>query len=155
MGRRTKPTKPPKPIGRALAPPATRAQRRARVARIASALPEARVEGQQHLSCTVRGKRFAWILDDHHGDGRSALHCKAGPGTQGALVEAHPERFHVPPYLGSKGWVGLWLDRSTLAWDEVAELLREAYRLVAPARLRAALEEARATGKPGRRRSAD
>ncbi len=132
---------------------ATIPRRRARILKIASQLPEALVEGEGHLSLSVRGKRFAWYLLDHHGDGRVALHCKAEPGTLSALVETHPDRFHVPPYLGSRGWVGLWLDLPAVDWDDVSELLRDAYRL-APAGLRAALEKGGEKSGPGRRRPA-
>jgi hypothetical protein len=127
MARRTKQQSPAR-----TAIPATIAQRRARIVRIGEVLPDVVVDGKQHLSFTVRGKRFAWCLDDHHGDGRVALHCKAAPGTNSALVEVHPDRYHIPAYLGSKGWVGLWLDLAEVDWDEVSELLRDAYRLVAP-----------------------
>jgi len=60
---------------------------------------------------------------------------KAAAGEQTALVAADPERFFVPPYLGHRGWVGLWLDRPGVDWDEVAELVTDAYRLTAPKRL--------------------
>jgi hypothetical protein len=127
MARRTKQQPPSR-----TATPATIAQRRARIVRIGEAFPDAVVDGKQHLSFTVRGKRFAWCLDDHHGDGRVALNCKASPGTNSALAEVHPDRFHIPAYLGSKGWVGLWLDLGEVDWDEVSELMRDAYMLVAP-----------------------
>jgi len=61
---------------------------------------------------------------NHHGDGRVAVWCKASPGAQEALVEADPERFFVPPYVGPSGWVGIRLDRK-LSWDVVAGLLEE------------------------------
>jgi len=50
------------------------------------------------------------------------------------MVEAEPERFFVPPYVGPSGWVGVWLD-GPVAWDDLAELLRDAYLLTAPKRL--------------------
>jgi hypothetical protein len=51
-----------------------------------------------------------------------------------------PERFYIPAYVGSRGWVGLCLDRDDLDWAEVRELLTEAYRLRAPRRLAARLD---------------
>jgi len=120
--------------------PATIAKRRERVADLVRSLPEAIVEGEQHLGFTVRGRRFGWLLQDHHGDGRLALHCKAAPGINRALAEAYPDRFHVPPYVGGKGWLGLWLDLATIDWDEVAGVMRDAYRLVATKRLGDALD---------------
>jgi predicted DNA-binding protein (MmcQ/YjbR family) len=50
------------------------------------------------------------------------------------MVRAEPERFFVPPYVGPSGWVGIWLD-GTVDWAELADLLRDSYRLVAPKRL--------------------
>jgi hypothetical protein len=50
------------------------------------------------------------------------------------MVRAAPDRFFVPPYVGPSGWVGVWLDRGA-DWVELADLLRDAYVLVAPKRL--------------------
>jgi hypothetical protein len=49
-------------------------------------------------------------------------------------VEAEPQRFFVPPYVGPSGWVGVWLD-GAVAWNDLEDLLRDAYLLVAPRRL--------------------
>jgi hypothetical protein len=91
----------------------------------------------------VRGKRaFVMVLDDHHGDGRFAVWCPAGDGMQQLLVEADPERFFVPPYVGHRGWLGVRLDRG-LDWGELAGIVEDAYAEVAPARL---VEEAAKRG---------
>jgi hypothetical protein len=83
----------------------------------------------------VRGKRcFVMVLTNHHGDGRFALWCAAGEGVQGLLVEADPERFFVPPYVGHRGWLGVRLDRA-LDWNELAGIVEDAYAEVAPAKL--------------------
>ncbi|QXC60813.1 MmcQ/YjbR family DNA-binding protein [Aquihabitans sp. G128] len=80
----------------------------------------------------VRGKKcFAMYQDDHHGDGILGVWCAAPAGVQGELVEAEPERFFVPPYVGHRGWLGVHLDRSPDP-VEVAAILTEAYRQVAP-----------------------
>lgn len=128
------------------APRASIAGRRSRLIAIALALPETTIEDARHVGFSVRGRRFAWYLDNHHGDGRVALNCKSARGTNSALAEVHPERFHIPAYLGKQGWIGLWLDAREIDWDEVAELLRDAYRLTAPARLRATLGPELRTG---------
>jgi phosphoribosylglycinamide formyltransferase-1 len=113
---------------------------RERLTRLCTSLPEAEVEASGgHLGFTVRDRRFAWFLDDHHGDGRLALNCKGAPGESARLAEQQPERFFVPAYLGSRGWIGLWLDEPKPDWDEVERLVVEAYRLVAPKRLAAQL----------------
>jgi hypothetical protein len=108
-----------------------------RLVAICEALPEATVSGDGHLRFEVRNKTFAYYLQDHHGDGRLALCCKAAPGEQAALIASDPERFYRPAYLGSRGWVSLRLDLPDVDWDEVAELATDAYRLTAPKRLAA------------------
>lgn len=55
------------------------------------------------------------------------------------LVEADPERFFVPPYVGHRGWLGVRLDRG-LQWDELTGIAEEAYAEVAPAKLVAAAQ---------------
>jgi hypothetical protein len=87
----------------------------------------------------VRGKRAFVTYADHHHDDRLAFWCAAQPGAQETLVAAAPERFFVPPYVGQRGWLGVWLD-VPVDWDEIAELVADAYRVVAPTRLRAELD---------------
>ena len=65
---------------------------------------------------------------------------KAAPGDQAGLVRSSPECYFVPPYLGKGGWVGGRLD-GVADWDEVAELVSDTYRLTAPKRLCALLDE--------------
>jgi hypothetical protein len=108
---------------------------RHRLEEICEALPEVRTSGDQHVSFEVRGRRFAWLLNDHHGDGRLALVCKAPPGLGGALAVEHPDRFFVPAYVGPRGWLGLRLDTGAVDWDEVERVLVDAYVLTAPKRL--------------------
>jgi hypothetical protein len=79
---------------------------RSRVIELCAGLPEVTVEEGRHVGFSVRGKRFAWLLDDHHGDGRLAFSCKAPPGQNTALAERHPERFFLPSYVASRGWIG-------------------------------------------------
>ena len=89
----------------------------------------------------VRGKRaFLMVLTNHHGDGRFALWCAAPEGIQQALVDADPERFFVPPYVGHRGWLGMRLDRA-LDWDELAGIVEDAYAEVAQAQLLNAARE--------------
>jgi len=58
-------------------------------------------------------------------------------GDNKSLASSQPARFYLPDYLASKGWVGLRLDIGKIDWDEVAELVRGSYRLIAPKRLTA------------------
>jgi len=103
-------------------------------------LPEATREyNGQHASFSVRGKKFAYFLDDHHGDGVVALSCRAAPGENRALIASDPDRYYLPSYVGPRGWVALRLDVGTVDWDEVRELATDAYLLTAPKRLAALL----------------
>ena len=85
-----------------------------------------------HLKLEVRGKKIGWFMEDHHGDGRLAINCKALPGMQASMVEANSIVYHVPSYVGNKGWVGIWLDVPGVDWEEVQNLLFDAYLLAAP-----------------------
>lgn len=85
--------------------------------------------GEGHLSLEVRGKRFGWLLEDHHGDGRIALNLKAPKGAGYRLTEYAPDRFHVPKYLGRHGWIGVWLDSPAPDWVEIQELIENACHL--------------------------
>mgnify|MGYP003417081804 CR=1 FL=1 len=76
---------------------------------------------------------------DHHGDGELGIWCPAPRGVQAELVETQPDRFYVPAYVGHRGWLGMRLDRDP-DWDEVAGVLVEAYRTVAPKKLVAELD---------------
>lgn len=111
-----------------------------RVRRIIGAWPETD-ERISHGSPTFWGgkKTFASFHDDHHGDGRLALWIKSDADTQEGLVEANPELFFVPPYVGPSGWLGVRLD-GDFDWDVVAGLLEDGYRRVAPKRALARLD---------------
>ncbi len=114
-----------------------------RVRAVCLALPETEEKEAWGMpTFRVRGKLFAHFANDHHGDGRVALWLKAAEGAQELLVEAAPERFFVPPYMGPRGWVGVRVD-GEVDWEEVAALVEEAWRLIAPKRVVAALDAAK------------
>jgi hypothetical protein len=77
--------------------------------------------------------------DGHHDQHFPHLWCAAPPGAQAELAAAEPERFFRPPYVGGRGWIGVRLDRD-IDWSEIAEICRDAYRVIAPARLTARLD---------------
>lgn len=112
------------------------------------ALPET-TERLSHGEPTffVRDKNVFVMYDNHHHDGEHlGFWCAAPPGAQEILVDAGPERFYRPPYVGHRGWVGVRLDVE-VDWDEVAMLVEDAYRHIAPKRLVAELDAKRvATG---------
>jgi hypothetical protein len=85
-------------------------------------------------------KTFATFHPNHHGDGRVAIWLKAPLGMQGELVDADPEIFFVPAYVGPSGWVGVRVDRD-VDWKMVEALLEQGYRLVAPKRALKLLDE--------------
>ena len=112
----------------------------ARVRAICLALPEAEEKEAWGMpTFRVRGKLFAHFADNHHGDGRVALWLKAEPGARELLVEAAPDRFFVPPYVGPRGWLGLRVDGEA-DWEEAAELVEASWRLIAPKRVLATYE---------------
>jgi hypothetical protein len=116
-----------------------------RLRKLCLALPEAHeVEAWGEPTFRVRNKLFAMYASPstHHGSGRPAVWCKAAPGNQALMIRAAPDRFFVPPYVGPSGWIGVWLDE-VADWDDLADLLRDAYALVAPKRLRTELEAQR------------
>jgi hypothetical protein len=127
------------PMADGMSDPTSVEARRARVTEICATFPETNAASRtgQHSGFEVRGKKFAYFLVDHHGDGRVALNCKAAPGSQGAMVAADPARFFIPAYVGARGWIGFDFDVAPVDWDEVAALLRESYRLLAPKKLAA------------------
>ena len=114
---------------------------RERIASICLAFPEAARDSRtgQHDVYTVRGKRFAYYLDDHHGDGRISLEFRGAPGEQGRLVAEDNRRFFVPSYIARYGWVGLYLDLGTVDWDEAERFILDSYVLAAPRTLAAKL----------------
>ena len=111
----------------------------ARLRAICLALPEAEEEITWERP-TFRIRRKIFCMWRPMEDGTGALWCKAPQGVQEMLVEADPDRFFRPPYVGPKGWIGLVLDRGT-DWEEVAALVRRSWRMTAGKRLSATLPE--------------
>ena len=114
-----------------------------RLRRLCLALPEAHeVIAWGEPTFRVRNKMFATFASasNHHGRGRHAAWVKALPVNQDLLVRSAPQRVFVPPYVGPSGWIGVYLD-SVADWVEVARLLREGYKLIAPKRLLAQVDD--------------
>ncbi|TDB78645.1 MmcQ/YjbR family DNA-binding protein [Actinomadura sp. KC216] len=100
-----------------------------RVREICLSLPDATEKpfgGHTAPSFRVRDKLFVMTSEDG-----LSMTFKAGPGVQEALVAENPDRFFVPKYVGSKGWVGAHLNVDH-DWDEMAELIEDSYCLIAP-----------------------
>jgi hypothetical protein len=109
-----------------------------RLRAVCLALPEV-FEKEAWGECTFRvtgGSMFAMSDNHHHGSEHVAVWVKASSTVQEILVNADAERFFVPPYVGSKGWVGVRLD-DKVDWEELTEILKDGYLLSAPKRLQA------------------
>ncbi len=77
------------------------------------------------------GKRqFAMFANRHHDD-RVAFWCAAPPGAQEPLVETEPARFFRPPYVGHRGWIGVYLDVDDVDWARIGEIVEAAHLSVA------------------------
>lgn len=113
-----------------------------RIRRICLALPDTKETptwSKPHFR--VGEKIFAGFGEE---DGRPTLGMKLVAG-HAKLVVRDP-RFRPAPYVGHKGWVSM--DVSGVDdWDEVAELVLESYRLIAPKRSLARLVDG-APAKP-------
>ncbi len=107
----------------------------ARVVAICDDLPECEIEGEQHHKLSVAGTTMGWLTVDHHGDGRISLSIRAPKGENETLVASDPDTFFLPPYVARHGYVGVHVDRPVVDWDEIRELVTDAYLLVAPKRL--------------------
>jgi hypothetical protein len=70
----------------------------------------------------VRDRIFA-MQKGNYESGRPSLWLKGAEGAQAMLVESDPVRFFVPPYVGHKGWLGLYLDGTRIEWEMVRELV--------------------------------
>jgi hypothetical protein len=112
-----------------------------KVSSLCSALPEVeRTIRESHAAFTVRGKKFAYFLSDHHGDGIVSICARAFPGENTRLTAAHPRKYYLPAYIGPRGWVALRLDRPGVDWDEVRDILTASYLQTAPKNLRTQVE---------------
>lgn len=110
----------------------------AKVRTLALALPEA-AERLSHGSPgfhIVKGKFFAYVWHDHHGDGETAVMVKtSGREEQAMLVEADPDFYYVPAYLGPSGWVAMRLSGDATDWDRIGDRIAASWEMVAPRRL--------------------
>ena len=116
----------------------------AQVRERALALPEADEVSSHGMPCfgVTKGKKFAYVSLDHHGDGKTALLVKiSGPDEQAQLIDMDPERYYRPAYFGD-GWIAIRLDLGDTDWDAIADRLQRSWRSVAPKRLTGLLDAA-------------
>ncbi|MDP3676373.1 MAG: phosphoribosylglycinamide formyltransferase [Novosphingobium sp.] len=116
----------------------------AQVRERALALPETDEVLSHGMPCfgVTRGKKFAYVSLDHHGDGKTALLVKIGGlDEQQQLIENDPERYYRPAYFGD-AWIGIRLDIGGNDWDHIGEWLARSWRMSAPKKLTALLDVA-------------
>ncbi len=114
----------------------------AQVRERAMALPEADEVTSHGMPCfgVVKGKKFAYVSLNHHGDGRTALLVKiSGLDEQEQLIESDPARYYRPAYFGD-GWIAIRLDLGDTDWDGIADWLRRSWAAIAPRRLAAIMD---------------
>jgi predicted DNA-binding protein (MmcQ/YjbR family) len=109
----------------------------ARVSKITASLPSVthEVDGLGHTTFRVGKKSFVIVGSGENGEGSLSIKCDLA--TQDSLIRGG--RYERTPYIGKHGWVSTggeqWLE-----WTEIEELVRDAYRAVAPKKLLKELE---------------
>ncbi len=99
--------------------------------------PEAEETLSHGMPCfgIIGGKKFAYVSNDHHGDGKTALLVKiSGAEEQAMLIDSDPSRYYRPAYFGD-GWIGIRLDLGDTDWDHIGEGLAKSWAAVAPKKL--------------------
>jgi hypothetical protein len=123
-----------------------------RVRQICLALPETS-ERLSHGEPTffLDKKVFVMFADNHHDDGHIAVWLPAPSGFQSALIEAQPEIYFKPPYVGVRGWIGIELDR--IGDEDLRFHIQTAWELVAPRRLSSGVKPATTASTATRKQS--
>ena len=110
----------------------------------ALALPQADEVTSHGMPCfgVIKGKKFAYVSNDHHGDGKVALLVKiSGIDEQAQLIEADPDRYYRPAYFGDT-WIGIRLDLGDSDWDAIGDWLARSWRAIAPRKLTGLIDAA-------------
>ncbi|MFM5929745.1 MAG: phosphoribosylglycinamide formyltransferase [Novosphingobium sp.] len=108
-----------------------------KVRELALALPESDEVVSHGMPCfgVIKGKKFAYISRDHHGDGKLALLVKiSGLEEQQQLIEMDEARYYRPAYFGND-WIAMRLDLGDNDWDGLGDWLARSWRAVAPKKL--------------------
>ena len=77
----------------------------------------------------TKARQFATTWDHHHDD-RNAVVMAAPPGAQERLLADDSARYFRPPYVGGRGWIGVYLDTGTVDWDLIELHLRDAHATI-------------------------
>jgi hypothetical protein len=102
-----------------------------RLRKVALALPGTTEKLSHGEPSFFRARMFVTVDNDHHGSGHLAIWCRAEAGVQHAFVDASPDHFFVPPYVGGEGWIGVRLD-SGLDWAVIARFVEQAWQEAGP-----------------------
>jgi len=111
-----------------------------RIREICATFPEVAEQVRDANAFSVRGRNFVVFWPNWFSNPRPSVWCKAPLGVQEQLIARDGERFFVPAWMGRFGWIGVWLDPPPDDWDELAEIFETAYRMTAPRRLTAKLD---------------
>ncbi len=97
----------------------------------------------------VNGKIFAMHATSgtHHSPERPAVWLHASKENQLFMIADRPDRFFSPPYVGPGGWIGVWLD-GDVPWDELRDLIKDAWLRVAPKKVIALLDAPAGSAAP-------
>ena len=114
-----------------------------RLRNVCLALPEVTEKPSHGAPAFFAGRQFAILwMDGHHDHVFAHLWCAAPEGAQQQFIADNPDRFFYPPYVGSRGWLGVRLD-GEIDMGELEMLLEDAYRCVANKRQLALLDGVR------------
>ncbi len=108
---------------------------------LALALPSSEETLSHGMTCfgITKGKKFAYVSVNHHGDARTSLLVKiSGLDEQEALIDRDPDRYYRPAYFGND-WIAIRLDQDEPDWDDIADRLQRSWLAIAPRRLAALL----------------
>jgi predicted DNA-binding protein (MmcQ/YjbR family) len=109
------------------------------VRRICAPFPEVEetIDGFGHTTFKVRGKSFIMMGENEAAPG---LSFKSDRENQEFLLQQGP--YFKTPYIGQHGWVSI---KSPQNWDDLGQLLKEAYLRASPKRLAKQLMEKNCT----------
>jgi formyltetrahydrofolate-dependent phosphoribosylglycinamide formyltransferase len=116
----------------------------AKVRELALALPESDEIVSHGMPCfgVIKGKKFAYVSHDHHGDGKLAVLVKiSGLDEQQQLIEMDEARYYRPAYFGND-WIAIRIDLGDTDWVTIGDWLARSWRAVAPKKLTGLMDAA-------------
>jgi hypothetical protein len=112
----------------------------ARVRSICLSLPSATEKLSHGAPAFFVGRQFVMLWPNgHHDHHFPHLWCAAPAGAAESFITMAPQRYFKPPYVGSRGWLGVRLDGG-VDWGAIEVHCEDAYRAVASKKLAAQLD---------------